>query len=66
MSSDNSSSIVQYQSDRLNSISSTNAVSSSFSMITLASSFIVDSSTVIHEMTTEQTTRLLEKDPSNY
>ncbi|CAF2596951.1 unnamed protein product [Rotaria sp. Silwood2] len=66
MSSDNSSSIVQYQSDRLNSISSTNAFSSSFSMITLASSFIVDSSTVIHEMTTEQTTRLLEKDPSNY
>ncbi|CAF1415178.1 unnamed protein product [Rotaria sordida] len=63
MSSDKSWSVVQCQSDQLDSIRVATVLCSS--IITLSSSFIVDSSSAAHGFSTERIARLLEKDPLN-
>ncbi|CAF1115898.1 unnamed protein product [Rotaria sordida] len=63
MSSDKSWSVVQCQSDQLDSIRVATVLCSS--IITLSSSFIVDSSSAAHGFSIERIARLLEKDPLN-
>jgi hypothetical protein len=64
MSLNESSSVVECQSDQLDSIRLT--IASYSSTITLSSSSIVDSPLAVHEFTTERITRLLKTDSTIY
>ncbi len=64
MSLNESSSIIECQSDQFNSIRLTTAFCSS--IVTLSASSIADFLLAVHEFTTERITRLLKNDSTNY